>query len=255
MKKWLFLFCIIVMFEAVCITYLYTVKVQHNTVEGSVDEKVLFQNTTDRSASGVEEVSEEQAGKTKKSKKILKKYASLFDKNNDMVGYIYLNSSYSFPVLQRKSDQNFYSDHNFNGQSSIEGSIFANRHTELGEPGISIIYGHRLKSGSMFSSLKYYIDDKEYIKNNKVISIDTLYEKSSYSLVAVALVSLNDGFDYYKYAGNVTESEFEEWKKYLGKKCIRGSLDSLGYGDVVAELSTCSYHTDKGREVVIFKKL
>ena len=107
----------------------------------------------------------------------------------------------------------------------------------------------------MFSSLKYYVDNKKYIKNNSIILIDTLYERQIYKFVAAALISLNDDCNYYDYIGDVSKEDFEVWKKELNKKCVTGSLDSLEYGDTIVELSTCAYHAKDGREIVVFKKV
>ena len=90
---------------------------------------------------------------------MLKKYRDLYAQNSDMIGYIYLNESYEYPILQRVMNQNYYIDHDFNGQESVGGGIFANRYTKLGESGIALLYGHRMRDGSMFSCLKNYMDN------------------------------------------------------------------------------------------------
>ena len=187
--------------------------------------------------------------------KILKKYRDLYAQNSDMIGYIYLNEDYEYPILQRVMNQNYYIDHNFNGQESVSGSIFANRYTKLGESGIALLYGHRLKSGEMFSSLKYYIESNKYMEENSEIRIDTLYEKGKYELAGLVLISLDNEFAYYDFVGDVTESEFDKWKAGMQEHCIKGSMDSLSYGDTIVELSTCEYSSENGREVVVFKKV
>lgn len=54
---------------------------------------------------------------------ILDKYKNLYETNNDTIGYIYLTDEYSYPVLQRVSDQNYYVHRDFFGEEDKNGSI------------------------------------------------------------------------------------------------------------------------------------
>ncbi|MCM1217800.1 MAG: class B sortase [Lachnospiraceae bacterium] len=183
---------------------------------------------------------------------IIKKYQNLYDANNDMIGFIYLPDGYRYPVVQRVEDQNHYEKHNFFGEPDREGAVFASMYTELGEQGISLIYGHNLKSGRMFSILRNYLEEG-YFTGHSRIRIDTLYEEMEYEVVAVALTSLHEDFQYYAYSGFQTEASFHEWQEGFEPYCVIGSLSGLSYSDKVAELSTCWYHVEDGRLVVILR--
>lgn len=188
------------------------------------------------------------------SKEILSDYKELYEVNNDMVGYIYLPEGNAYPVMQRVQDQNYYLYRNFHEEDDKEGIPFLNRYSELGTSGISLIYGHTLKNGRQFGRLKYF-EDEEYFEEHRTIRIDTLYEKVTYEVVAVALTSLHEDFEYYLYVGDVTENDFNDWKLGFEEYCIRGSLQDLSYGDTIVELSACAYHTEDGRLVVILKAI
>jgi len=183
---------------------------------------------------------------------ILKEYARLYETNNDIIGFIYLSDEYKYPILQRVDDQNYYIDKDFFGREDKNGSIFANRFSELGQPGISLIYGHTMKSGKMFHGLKYYLDS-EYFENHRIMQIDTLYDTMHYEVVAVAQTSMHEDFKYYSYVGDVSEEEFYEWRDGFEQYCSVGSLSDLNYGDIIVELSCCAYHTQDGRLVVILR--
>ena len=185
---------------------------------------------------------------------ILEQYRELYETNNDMIGFLYLTEEYQYPVLQRIEDQNYYAYRNFLGEEDKEGCIFANRYTELGKSGVSLLYGHTLKSGRMFASLKKY-QDADYFEENHVIKLDTLYEDMEYEVMAVALTSLHEDFKYYEYVGNLSEDAFNEWKNGLVQYIVRGTVEDLEYGDIICELTCCAYHTTDGRLVVILKAI
>ncbi len=195
-------------------------------------------------ASSMVNVGEVQTGTLEQhaDMEILEEYAGKYEENSDMTGYIYL-----------PNDVCYYADHNFNKEKSKEGLPFLNRYSLLGEQGISLMYGHHLKSGRGFTVLKHYLEDEGYLEKNRHIRIDTLYDRQEYEIVAVVLTSLNESFKYYNYVGQLSEQEFEEWKEGLQGYCVKGSLDDVCYEDVVMELSTCYYHKDDGRLVVILK--
>lgn len=180
-------------------------------------------------------------------KTILPQYQKLHKVNNDMIGFIYLDDNHQYPILMRKDAQNYYLNHNFFGEEEKAGSIFVNVNSSFGEQGISLIYGHCMKDGSMFGSLKEF-------EVNDIIQIDSLYEKSTYRVVGIMKTSMHEEFSYYDYVGDLSEEDFNTWKEGCISQSIRGSLDSLSYEDTVVELSTCAYHVKDGRLVLILRK-
>lgn len=180
---------------------------------------------------------------------ILPKYQSLYETNNDMVGFIYLDEEQKYPILQRVDDQNYYINHNFFLEEAKSGAIFMNSDCKLGDSGISLIYGHHMKNGDMFGSLNKYKKEGSY-----TIQLDNLYENSSYKVIGVGLYNLADDFKYYEYVGALSESSFELWRYFMSEKLIWGSLDSLKNTDEIIELSTCSYERKNNRLVVILVK-
>lgn len=185
---------------------------------------------------------------------ILEQYRELYETNNDTIGFLYLTEEYQYPVLQRVEDQNYYTYRNFLGEEDKEGCIFANRYTELGKPGVSMLYGHNLKSGRMFASLKKYLNT-DYFEEHRIIKLDTLYEEMQYEVVAVVLTSLHEDFKYFEYVGNLSEAEFVEWKRGFAPYVAGGTIEELEYGDIICELSCCAYHATDGRLVVVLKAI
>lgn len=180
-------------------------------------------------------------------KTILPQYQKLYEVNNDMIGFIYLDDNHQYPILMRKDAQNYYLNHNFFGEEEKAGSIFANVNSSFGEQGISLIYGHNMKSGDMFGTLdEFEVDD--------TIQIDSLYEKSTYKVVGIIKTSMHEEFSYYDYVGDLSEEDFNTWKKGCQRYLTQGSISDLTYEDTIIELSTCAYHVKDGRLVLILRK-
>ena len=180
-------------------------------------------------------------------KVILPKYEKLYKANTDMIGFIYLDDNHKYPVLMNKDDQNFYLRKDFFGDDDKAGSIFANVNSSFNQQGISLIYGHNMRSGEKFGTLDEF-------SVNDIIQVDSLYEQCTYKVVAIMKTSMHEDFRYYDYVGNLSEKEFSTWRKGCQGYLISGSLSDLTYEDTIIELSTCSYHTDDGRLVLILKK-
>ncbi len=180
---------------------------------------------------------------------VLEGYEDLYESNSDMAGYIYLPNGIEYPVMFTPYNQNYYVDHDFNKAESREGLPFLNRYSVFGSRGISLMYGHHLKSGRGFTVLKDYLEDIEGAR----IQADTLYSEQEYEVVAAALTSLDESFSYYEYVGSLNKREFEAWKEGFEPYCVRGTLSELAYDDVILELSTCYYQKENGRLVVILK--
>lgn len=182
---------------------------------------------------------------------VLEEYEEFYKANSDMAGYIYLPNSIEYPVMFTPYSQNYYADHDFNKTESKEGLPFLNRYSVFGERGISLMYGHHLKSGRGFTILTDYLEDIE----DACIRVDTLYSEQEYAVAAVALTSLDESFNYYEYVGSLNRREFETWKRGFEPYCVRGTLSELSYDDMILELSTCYYQKENGRLVVVLKAL
>lgn len=85
--------------------------------------------------------------------------AALRQINPDVIGWIMIpKTELSYPVLQG-TDNAYYLDHAWNHEQSSAGSIFLDHEIANDFQSFhSILYGHRMKNGSMFGSLKYYRD-------------------------------------------------------------------------------------------------
>lgn len=188
---------------------------------------------------------------------ILLPYLSLYQKNNDLFGWISIEGTrIDYPVMYTPSDPEYYLRRAFDGSEANSGTPFLDADCSE-EGGLYIVYAHRMKNKTMFGTLPEYAK-KEYWEKHPVIDFDTLYEQGSYEVVAAFYSRIygegEEGFRYYAYKNLSAETIFDEFKAGVEKEALYDTGKTLSYGDTVLLLSTCSYHADDGRFVVVAKK-
>ena len=112
--------------------------------------------------------------KDKEEKQVLDPdWSKLKVENEDIVAWIYVpDCDISFPVMQTKDNQ-FYLNHTVNKEYNDRGSVFldANANGQFQDDN-SIIYGHSVEGGGMFTLLKNYCDE-DFFKSHPVFYLLT----------------------------------------------------------------------------------
>ena len=119
--------------------------------------------------------------------------AAVQEVNPDVLGWIYLpDSPISYPLLQGE-DNVYYLRHNWKGVRNDPASIFLDYRAARDFSDFNtIIYGHRMKSGSMFGTLKYYESDADYINTHPSFYIRVGDEVFRYDVFALVDAPLDD---------------------------------------------------------------
>lgn len=190
---------------------------------------------------------------------ILEKYAAFYEKNSDMIGWLSIEGMViDYPVMQCEDDE-YYLHHDFYGNEDKYGCLYVRAKADVNTPGTNfIIYGHNMKDGSMFGDLDLYRDESFYLEHSR-ISFDTLYEERTYEIVAVFLSQVynsdEDVFKYYQFYQADTQEEFDYFYKNIKKLSLYDTGVSAEFGDTFLTLSTCAYHVEDGRFVVVARKI
>lgn len=167
--------------------------------------------------------------------------------NQDCIGWICIpETEINYPIVQG-SDNSYYLKHLFNGQWNNNGCIFLDCRVNVSlSDRHSIIYGHHMKNGTMFSELAKY-KKQEYFENHPtglLITPDVIYQIDFF---AGYVVDTKDN------AWNVSfqsDEGFETWIKEIKQKsCVESSLYPA-VTDRILTLSTCSYEFDNARFVL-----
>ncbi|MEY8333156.1 class B sortase [Lachnospiraceae bacterium 47-T17] len=211
----------------------------------------------------VDEAPEEEEKKPAEIPDLLPEYEKIYAENEDLVGWLTIEgTNINYPVLQSdtQEDSQFYLTHSFARKKDKNGSLFMDyRNDFLDRDTNIIIYGHNMKSGAMFGSLKQYLN-ADYLQKHKKVQFDTIYEHGTYEVIGAFLseVSYQDEytFRYYNFLNAKNESEFEAFRVNVMQLDAqkKGTLDAE-YGDQLLTLSTCSSYTDEGRMFILAKKI
>src|SRR5690625_4446140 len=86
-------------------------------------------------------------------------FDELLKQNEDVVGWITINDTQvDYPILH-SSDNVEYLTENYYGDESRAGSIFMDYRNDITSSDLNtVIYGHRMRDGSMFQQLTKYLD-------------------------------------------------------------------------------------------------
>lgn len=182
------------------------------------------------------------------------KYAELYAQNSDFMGWIRIDGTgIDYPVMQSKDDSDFYLKHNFSKEYSRFGLPYMQANCGLSSDNI-IIYGHNIKSKSMFNELTEY-KDKAFYTAHKYIIFDTLEEQRTYEVIAVfkTVAYSNSGFQYYGFVKANTEEEFNDYVSRCKALSFYDADVTAEYGDKLLTLTTCEYSQENGRFAVVAK--
>lgn len=166
-------------------------------------------------------------------------FVKLKQKNSDAIAWIKVNGTdIDFPVV-KGTDNSYYLTHNFDKEKNKAGWIFADYRNKFdGTDKNIIIYGHNMKNGSMFASLKDVIKEEWYNnENNKYIALITENENCKYQVFSVYQIETEE---YYLQTNISNFKEFVEKIKGRSKKKFNVDIKET---DSILTLSTCADNT------------
>ncbi len=188
---------------------------------------------------------------------MLRKYAVLYQENDDLVGWLSIEGTgIDYPVLQCEDDE-YYLHHDFYGEDSRYGCLYVRDRADLDAGTNFVIYGHNMRDGAMFGDLDLYLKESFYLEH-PTISFDTLYEERVYEIVAVFRSQIyhteDEVFKYYQFYEADTREEFEDFYSNIKALSIYDTGVEAEFGDTFLTCSTCAYHVEDGRFVVVAKR-
>lgn len=191
---------------------------------------------------------------------LLPEYEKLYFRNSDMVGWIKIDDTeINYPVMQTKSDNEFYLRRDFDKKDDKNGLPFVDYQSDVFKPTTNVlIYGHSMNSGLMFAALLKY-KDEAFFKKHPVIRFDTLYEHAEYEIVAAfrSRVAYVDEvtFRYYTFFDTDSEKEFNDYISNVKQLSYYDTGVKAEFGDKLLTLSTCDKSIQDGRMVIVARKI
>jgi len=175
------------------------------------------------------------------------RYDILESINDDFVSWLYYEPlEISYPVV-RGNDNDYYTSYTFEGKENQSGAIFMDF---LNKPDYSnyntIIYGHNMRNGTMFGSLKKLLNDREIIQNDPYFYVFT--EDKSYMYEIFAVYITGEGSKTYDLIKD--EEGQAGYLEYINKTATYRSEKEVTTSDRIVTLSTCYGLHSKNRTVV-----
>ena len=193
-------------------------------------------------------------------REILPELADLYEENSDLVGVLnVVDTDINYPVMQTPNDPEYYLRRDFYGDDSTAGTLFVDYRCDIVNPTTNtIIYGHNMRSGTMFGGLKRYLD-YDYYQSHKTIIFKTLYEEQEYEVVGVGLSAVgyddDDNYKYYNFIDAVTGAELQEFLDNIQALSVYDETIEISATDKILTLSTCNTYTEDGRMFIVAKRV
>ena len=156
-------------------------------------------------------------------------------------------------------NKDFYLRRNFSKQYSYYGTPFLAEYCDIKSSDNLIIYGHNMKSGTMFADLIKY-KNYNYYKNHKYIELYTLDNsetiKNEYKIIYCFKTTADSkGFNFYDYYKFENEDELNVFKDNCKRLSFFNTNEEISLSDKFITLSTCEYSNKNGRMIVVAKKI
>ncbi len=179
-------------------------------------------------------------------------FDSLTERNDEIYAWINVpGTNVDYPVLQSKTSDFFYLEHDLDKNYLFAGSIyteaanlrdFSDRNT--------VLYGHNMLDGSMFATLHRF-EDKEFFDENRYIYIYQKNRKLTYEIVS----AYNYDERHLLNSFNFSDDEvFEQYLEYVKnpRSTVANVRDDveLTLDSKLITLSTCLDGYEEGRYLV-----
>ncbi len=163
--------------------------------------------------------------------------------NGDVVAWLYVpGTRINYPVVQGH-DNNYYLYRLLDGTWNDNGTLFLDYRCRADfSDENSIIYGHHMRSGTMFATLTKY-KDQSFYDEHPFLYLTTPTQKYRVDLFAGCIVEVD---------ANIYQNEIppECLAKYIGRSTFYPNHDIAAEGPILT-LSTCSFEFENARYVVL----
>ncbi|MBR1854723.1 MAG: class B sortase [Lachnospiraceae bacterium] len=187
-------------------------------------------------------------------------YRDSFLANADMGAWLKVDGTViDYPVMWTPRDETYYLERNFNGKSDKNGCLLLDTDSCLNPLTTNlIIHGHNMRSGAMFGTLPKY-SDSAYCREHNIITLYTETCERRYEVIAAfrsqVYKKTDQVFKFYQFFQADTQEEFDDFYQSIKALSLYDTGVTAEFGDHFITLSTCAYHVENGRFVVVAKEI
>ena len=175
-------------------------------------------------------------------------FDALKEINNEIVAWINVEkTTIDYPILHTDNND-YYLNHLYNKEVNYIGSIFIDyRNNNNFTDKNTIIYGHYVKGGEMFTPLEQY-KQQEFYDSHKEMKIYTPYGDYKVELISGTIEDGNEEFVRFDF------KDKEEFINYIAELKQRSTFKSdvnVIPEDRIITLCTCSFEKENARYMII----
>lgn len=150
---------------------------------------------------------------------VRKQFKALQQINQEIVGWITMDDTQiNYPIVQAK-DNDYYLFRNYKGEDMRAGSIFMDYRNDVkSQNRNTILYGHRMKDGSMFGSLKKMLDEES---SCRIVNYITIHYLKDMILKCSRCIQQQLIFITLKRILAVIRNTHHFWRKFKKNRCIK----------------------------------
>ena len=165
-------------------------------------------------------------------------WSKLHATNKQIIAWLYCEGTeINYPVVQTKNNT-YYLTHNAKRKEDQAGSLFLDYRNNLGSALENlIIYGHRMKDGSMFGSLRKFAE-KSYRDEHEAFYLMT--PDQVYRIEVFSCRTVNSHTKYFPSSFTSLDTEKKYTDKALSQSYWQQAPESKPEGALLITLSTCS---------------
>ncbi|MDE6019709.1 MAG: class B sortase [Ruminococcus sp.] len=183
--------------------------------------------------------------------------------NPEVVGWIYIDGTVvDYPIL-KSTDNDKYIHLDWMGNYAYAGCIYEDFRGDIDDTDLTLLYGHNMANGSMFSAIKSYLSE-EWGKEHKYFEIASEKKRYLYEVISANVLYGESGADFGYWLPtlpkelNMKKSDFESYIKNIKSTAnvlyCKDSSTLPQYGDHIIALQTCNSGNNDGMRCVIFAK-
>lgn len=228
----------------------YIFEQKRDIEEAELQRQQLLVSQQDQSKKITEIITKQK--KEEKKVNIHRDFSKLRNQNNDTVAWLYVpGTDIDMPIV-KSSDNNFYLTHGFDKKYNSMGWAFADYKNTFPELSTNtIMYGHTYNETTIFSKLKYVLqDDWLKDKNKQIITLDTEKERLKFQVFSIYTLETTNDYLYISFDSK------DKYQKYLDKS-LKRSVKNFGVipstDDKILTLSTC--YIDDSHRLIVQAKL
>jgi len=186
-------------------------------------------------------------------------YKEFFLQNSDMIAWLKIpDTIVDLPVMWTPEDEEYYLLRGFNKKKSGNGCLILDTDSSMDPLSTNlIIHGHN-NPNAMFGNLDKY-EDEDYMKAHPYIYLYGKDYEHIYQVMAVfrskVFYKSDTCFKYYYFFNAENEEEFNYFYDNVKEMSYYDTGVTASFGDKFITLSTCSYHTENGRFVIVAREI